>query len=514
MIWDGTNPVTATNHLVRVYTGYFYSFQKETIVFGTTSTGPSLILVDNKLVASWPGWHWIEGFIRPTHSGSIEIEPGIHRIVYYHLEYPGWVYAVAAMKKPAEGQFKVIPENFFLPLTETKIIDIRKLDQPVTASFIWKNTNYLNRERWELLTFQFTDTSRSKNNIVSWQWDFGDGQKSNLQNPVHTFLVKKLYDVKLTVTDSKGNTDTVSMKVKAEQDYSVLVLPPKPYKEYIDEFDKFDLKNLPEEELFALAEIFNSYGIIEKEFECYNELKDRELEPSQHIKVAYIAANLAIETKKYNEAEQIYKKIISEKNLPDTKLKLAFLYIETGNIEKAEQQLDLLVSDTQTEPKIKRSATIGLGDIARYRADVKSAMKFYESAIPDTTVERKTGIYSQQVLFYLKKNDFSTALEKLAAWADEIPTAKIKGSWSILLARAYILKKDYEKSMKELETFLKICSSTDNPYYGWAVYLKGEIYLNKGEKEKARECFQKVAEDFPTTQIAKIANEKLMEMNK
>ncbi|HQL65530.1 MAG TPA: tetratricopeptide repeat protein, partial [bacterium] len=192
----------------------------------------------------------------------------------------------------------------------------------------------------------------------------------------------------------------------------------------------------------------------------------------------------------------------------------AFLYLETGDIEKAEQIFNLLSSDNQVELQIRRSATIGLGDAARYKADIKNASKFYESVMLDTQIERKTGVYSQQVLFYLKKNDFSTAIEKLTLWADEIPTAKIKGNWSILFARAHILKKDYEKAMKEIETFLKISSSIDNPYYGWAVYLKGEIYLDEGEKEKAREIFEKVMETFSATQIANMAKEKLKEMEK
>lgn len=37
--------------------------------------------------------------------------------------------------------------------------------------------------------------------VISWQWDFGDGNTSNQQNPVHTFSDPKLiYKVKLTIT--------------------------------------------------------------------------------------------------------------------------------------------------------------------------------------------------------------------------------------------------------------------------------------------------------------------------
>lgn len=52
--------------------------------------------------------------------------------------------------------------------------------------------------------FQFTDLSL---NATSWNWDFGDGYYSSLQNPVHQYLSSGLYSVCLTVENSCG-TDT------------------------------------------------------------------------------------------------------------------------------------------------------------------------------------------------------------------------------------------------------------------------------------------------------------------
>ena len=51
-------------------------------------------------------------------------------------------------------------------------------------------------------TIAFTDFS--SNGPVSWQWDFGDGSTSNLQNPIHTYLSSGVYDVKLVVTNTFG----------------------------------------------------------------------------------------------------------------------------------------------------------------------------------------------------------------------------------------------------------------------------------------------------------------------
>lgn len=50
----------------------------------------------------------------------------------------------------------------------------------------------------------FIDTSQG--NIVSWHWDFGDGNMSGMQNPTHTYQSAGYYTVSLTITDSDGKT--------------------------------------------------------------------------------------------------------------------------------------------------------------------------------------------------------------------------------------------------------------------------------------------------------------------
>jgi len=53
------------------------------------------------------------------------------------------------------------------------------------------------------LEVRFTDTSSG--NPTSWLWDFGDGSKSNLQNPAHTYTSAGTYTVSLTVNNSNGS---------------------------------------------------------------------------------------------------------------------------------------------------------------------------------------------------------------------------------------------------------------------------------------------------------------------
>ena len=60
----------------------------------------------------------------------------------------------------------------------------------------------------------FTDTSTDDGlDIVQWSWNFGDGSSSDEQNPNHTYANAGSWNVSLTVTDSKGNTDTMNREV-------------------------------------------------------------------------------------------------------------------------------------------------------------------------------------------------------------------------------------------------------------------------------------------------------------
>lgn len=64
------------------------------------------------------------------------------------------------------------------------------------------------------LSCTFTDTSSPGTGpIVSWSWDFGDGDTSTEQSPSHAFTSGGTYPVVLLVTDDRGVTDQVTKSV-------------------------------------------------------------------------------------------------------------------------------------------------------------------------------------------------------------------------------------------------------------------------------------------------------------
>lgn len=69
-------------------------------------------------------------------------------------------------------------------------------------------------------TATFTDESSDEDgDVVGWLWDFGDGETSTQQNPVHTYATAGTYTVTLTVTDDGDLTDEI------EHDITVTCFP-------------------------------------------------------------------------------------------------------------------------------------------------------------------------------------------------------------------------------------------------------------------------------------------------
>jgi PKD repeat protein len=68
------------------------------------------------------------------------------------------------------------------------------------------------------LEVSFSDASSDPDgSVVSWDWDFGDGNSSTSRNPVHNYAVPGSYDVTLTVTDDDSATgDSMQTVVVSE----------------------------------------------------------------------------------------------------------------------------------------------------------------------------------------------------------------------------------------------------------------------------------------------------------
>jgi PKD repeat protein len=92
------------------------------------------------------------------------------------------------------------------------------VNQPPTADFTFQQNTFVSP-----FSVAFSDTSKDiDGTITSWNWSFGDGNTSTLQNPTNDYQLQGTYNVKLIVTDNLGLSAEISRSV------TVAPLPNKP----------------------------------------------------------------------------------------------------------------------------------------------------------------------------------------------------------------------------------------------------------------------------------------------
>lgn len=63
----------------------------------------------------------------------------------------------------------------------------------------------------------------SLGNVLIWNWDFGDGNSSGEQNPIHQFQEKGTYTITLTAIDTIGCISTYQTVITVNADYSIMI---------------------------------------------------------------------------------------------------------------------------------------------------------------------------------------------------------------------------------------------------------------------------------------------------
>lgn len=216
-ISDTHNPFSADeDNYLSIYTGDIFCPETGPYRFATDSDDSSFLLINDSLVAQWPGGHvpaqtW-------EHHGSVALKRGIHKITYYHVETWGGQLARAGWKKPSDDHFSVIPAKAFVRELPTWIMARQERAKPLNTYFTFEPLGALRLGSDEHIFPAFRFTSRATaalGKIASHYWEFGDGSSSAQANPTHEYAGEGTHQVKLTVRDRLGFEDSVTRTVVA-----------------------------------------------------------------------------------------------------------------------------------------------------------------------------------------------------------------------------------------------------------------------------------------------------------
>jgi PKD repeat protein len=127
-----------------------------------------------------------------------------------------------------------VPDSNGTTCTFTSWQEIWLFIQPDCYAYFYYVPDSMNTQ-----TIQFYDMSYTANGGMpdSWFWDFGDGNTSTEQNPVHNYADSGFYFVCLTIADSMGNCTNSY----CEEVFTGIIPPPSPCESYILPYNQYGL---------------------------------------------------------------------------------------------------------------------------------------------------------------------------------------------------------------------------------------------------------------------------------
>ncbi|MDY0781026.1 PKD domain-containing protein, partial [Tenacibaculum sp. IB213877] len=121
------------------------------------------------------------------------------------------------------------------------------------------------------LTVNFEDNTLVSAPITGWQWNFGDGNTSLLQNPTHTYTTLGVFDVSLTVTDIDGCSRTITKQSFIDTSDNI---PPnaicKTYTAQLDASGNISISGTDVDGGSTDNDIIASYTVSPNSFDCTN----------------------------------------------------------------------------------------------------------------------------------------------------------------------------------------------------------------------------------------------------
>jgi len=502
------------------YTGWLVVREAGTYKVDLSTNGASWLLIDGKDVVWWPGAHPPSGHARRARPVALAL--GAHRLDFWNANDAGPMTTVAAWQLPKGGGFEAIPAKAFLPVVQAALVETDVAGEKLVADFFadnagesWWPDQYAVRMRFKNLTKGAAAPQPTKGaaapRIGRAEWSFGDGQTSELPNPLHVYLAPGEYTVTLKQTLAAA-TSTFRTRIRVERSWWKQTDPGvESLAKYADEAAKYDLPKLDLRNLTLAVSLFHHEARNEPLAAAAMELalKRPGVEPGEVYRVGLLLGQALRALGKPQEAVAAYRQLEDRVKAPPFKANFAVQIGETllkdlHRWEEAEKEYQRVLKTFATSgmEEVLRRANIGIGDIRRHRGDGDKARQAYGaaaakkvSAAPPNEQAVRVGTLARYVEEYTREKQWEWALKFIDEWAWEFPKDKLEGNWSLLKASALVAKGDREAALLEAGDLLAA-----NPASAYAVrllMLSAECHVAKGETDKARLLLQSAVEDYP-----------------
>lgn len=510
-VWHAQNPFGPQENYIAIYRGYLRCPRQGEYGFATVSDHSSFLLVEDELVASWPGPHNIWQGRRGEHSGRIVLPQGRHRFTYIHFAFGQARRCAAAWMPPGQDWWRIIPPGAFGMPAEASVIECEQLGHALCADFAWSPDSYLEVGKAQLVKLRFESTSTATDSIVAdYRWQFGDGQSASGWRAEHVYLTPGRRSVSLQVSTQDGRSASCAKSIEVAPIWDDLDFTDQKQQEALALARGYDLERLPDSDLLAAWRFFLDAESAEDAFAAATAL-DRRRDSFGPDDVHALAMYLAQRYRARGSpamAEQYLRVAANavgadDRRRFDARLMLADLWLhEMGRAAEARQEYERIRQElANADAEQRRRALVGIGDAWRRQGNDAEAREAY------ATAEAKGGFAPagpryllrsaalQQAESHLNSGEADLAEERLDDLTWWFPTLWLSGHVLRLRAEIELIRGDFRAARREAESAIAVVRDANHRPSLHA--LAAEACMELGLLEEAAQHYRAVLEDFP-----------------
>lgn len=475
-VYSGVNPYSQNLNSIHTYKGFIDIPADGDYTFYTASTDASFLLIDNNVIAAWPGRHWVGEGLFGAHNGTVKLTKGVHRFEYLHANNQWSYYAIAAYSRPNDKSMTIIPDKMFTPVLDAAQGALLDMQGRPLLDFSWDNESMLQLEKLQM----YRIVCKPANVTGEAKWNWGDNTLAQNSRNVHYYFTQGKYPAVLEAGNGRS-----AQQIEVVYRFDQQLIPD-------DEAAKMVTEALEQEKSIGIqnegyAFIANAvvlFKMKKQAVEFYARILEKHnlIQPDVILNYFkdFILDDL-LKSEKYEEAEKEFKRFIAQiknpKCLSLAKMEYArMLFYCMGRNADAEKQLNEI--DRKYIPfESKQSFDILQADLALFNKGFDESAQLYE-----------------------RLNSMSKKLDR---------QQKIVISGMIISIRNCLIMKKYDEAMNYIEQIENL--QPESHLNSELILIKAKVLKNLGMPRRAAVCYETVLKLNPALSTAASANLELAE---
>jgi hypothetical protein len=542
---ETTNAAAKNSLTLYRYTGFFEADRAGDYLFATASNWGSHLLVDDKLVVSWPGNHNYREGIRGQKQGKVVLQPGIHKLDYFDYSPWGTMFTLAAWQPPG-GKLGIMAGSDFpgtrgfvvtgveynpaagrKPCFEWNVVDDWRLDRDQIALVRMRFRAFPVRS---VPVRSYEETPPGAPTNENFRWVFDDG------------IVKAGRTVERVFLDSGQHAVTVQMlqgtQVLAEAKHVVYTgaladkmwVEPRDPKAFQQEIAQTDFRKAPIQDVVRLHIIGADLPepawkkmAVQVLLERASELMARPeyqplcLELGQHLSSATV--------QQYDQALSLYTRL-QEKTREGTPLRQQTM-VTAGEVllrclGKPEAALGLLNQARWERARDKtwtirlglaRAETLlALGDTKELEAQIRQLQEWQGKQDPRRQDLRRAGLLDQAAFWAGQKNDpvqWDYAMNNVETILQEEPDQVLSPGLNLVRLDVHLARGEYRIARHLAERLAKLDLTPYDRAQMLMRHIKALCALD--DPDSAKKVLEQLTQVYPNSEQAAQARAMVVE---